>query len=174
MSAFTIRVPEKPDAAAINAIDMQGLATGHATFREVPHDWDSFTSSFLTRRGMALVAEDPNGIVGWAGISPVSQRAVYRGVGEVSIYVLSERQRRGVGRFLLDALVGASEREGYWTLVAQIFPENKASLSLHAASGFKTIGTRTKLGLMSYGPFEDRWRDVVMLERRSRVVGGPS
>lgn len=171
MTLFTIRIPKPADVAAITAIDAQGLATGHATFRETPHSWDSFKTSFLTGGGLALIAEDCDGIAAWAGISPTSTRSVYQDVGEVSIYVSADRQGKGVGHQLLEHLVLASERAMYWTLVAQIFPENKASLSLHTALGFCIVGTRTKLGQMSYGSFANRWRDVIMLERRSSVIG---
>lgn len=171
MTHIATRIPKPADAAAIIAIDAQGLATGHATFRDTPLEWGSFEASFLTGRGLALVAEDRNGIAAWAGVSPTSARSVYQGLGEVSIYVSADRQGSGVGRQLLEALVLTSEQAGYWTLVAQIFPENGASLSLHTALGFCAIGTRTKLGRMSYGPFADCWRDVIMLERRSQVIG---
>lgn len=171
LTDITIRRPDPSDAAAITRIDSEGLATGHATFRATPHDWSSFTASFLTGRGLALVAEDGGAVAAWAGVSPTSPRPVYQGVGEVSIYVSATRQGRGLGRRLLRDLVLASESAGYWTLVAQIFPENKASFALHAVSGFEPVGTRRKLGRMEYGPLNGRWRDVVMLERRSRTVG---
>lgn len=167
---ITTRRPAPSDAASIAQIDSDGLATGHATFRETPHDWNSFRANFLTGRGLAIIAEDEGSVTAWAGVSPTSNRLVYRGVGEVSIYVSSTRQGDGVGRHLLTEFVLASERSGYWTLVAQIFPENEASLSLHSALGFGIIGTRSRLGKMGYGPFKDRWRDVVMLERRSDVI----
>lgn len=169
MKEFPSRRPNQSDAASIAAIDAAGLSTGHATFRDRPHDWNSFSASFLVGRGLALVAEDLGAVVAWAGISPTSARAVYQGVGEVSIYVDARMHGRGVGRDLLADLVLASERAGYWTLVAQVFPENAASLSLHTATGFSVVGTRSRLGKMTYGPFAGRWRDVVMLERRSKT-----
>lgn len=170
LTDITTRKPEQSDAAAIAVIDAEGLATGHATFRDTPHDWNSFSASFLTGRGLALIAEDGSAVAAWAGISPTSTRTVYQGVGEVSIYVSATRQGRGLGRRLLEDMVLASESAGYWTLVAQIFPENKASLSLHTASGFRIVGTRRNLGKMTYGPFEGRWRNVAMLERRSEII----
>ncbi|MEM7544449.1 MAG: N-acetyltransferase family protein [Pseudomonadota bacterium] len=170
LTDVTIREPKPSDAAAIALIDAEGLATGHATFRDTPHDWSSFSLGFLTGRGLALIADDGGAVMAWAGVSPTSTRPVYHGVGEVSIYVSASGQGRGLGNRLLTQLVLASESAGYWTLLAQIFPENEASLSLHAGLGFETIGIRTKLGKMSYGPLEGRWRDVVMLERRSRFV----
>jgi L-amino acid N-acyltransferase YncA len=171
MKDITTRIPTPSDAAAIARIDAEGLATGHATFRNTPHDWDSFSASFFAERGLALVAEVNNRLVAWAGISPTSARAVYKGVGEVSIYVSANMQGRGIGRHLLNEVIFASEHAGYWTLVSQIFPENEASLSLHKDFGFSVVGTRTKLGRMDYGPFAGRWRDVIMLERRSQSIG---
>ena len=146
LTNITTRRPEPSDATAIAVIDGEGLTTGHATFRDTPHDWNSFSASFMTGRGLALVAENGGAIAAWAGISPTSVRTVYQGVGEVSIYVSAAQHGRGLGHRLLGDLVLASERAGYWTLVAQIFPENEASLSLHAASGFKVVGMRRKLG----------------------------
>lgn len=170
LNQLTVRVPEPTDSEAISRIDAEGLATGHASFRDKPHDWDSFSSSFLADHGLALVAVDNNVIAGWAGVSPTSTRHVYRGVGEVSIYVSADRKGRGIGRQLLEALIQTAEQTEYWTLVAQIFPENEVSMKLHAACGFQTLGTRKKLGQMSYGPHEGKWRDVIMLERRSKIV----
>lgn len=171
MKKITTRIPTPSDATAIAVIDAEGLATGHATFRKTPHDWVSFSKAFLTGHGLALVTEGDNHPTAWAGVSPTSARDVYKGVGEISIYVSAKMQGCGVGRFLLEDLILASEHTGYWTLVAQIFPENEASLSLHKALGFRVVGTRTKLGRMDYGPFAGRWRDVIMLERRSQLIG---
>lgn len=170
LKQLTVRAAEPADASAISTIDTEGLATGNASFREKPHDWDSFSASFLTERGLALIAEDGSGILAWAGVSPTSARHVYRGVGEVSIYVSSDCKGQGVGRLLLEALIQKAEQAGFWTLIAQIFPENEASLKLHAAFGFQILGTRKKLGQMSYGPHKGKWRDVVMVERRSEAV----
>ena len=170
-----LRGPVPADGAAIAAIDAEGLATGHASFREKPHDWESFSASYLAGRGIALVAEDADAatdtISGWAGVAPTSTRAVYCGVGEVSVYVGRAARGRGVGRELLRGLVAASEEAGYWTLVAQIFPENEASVALHAALGFRRLGRRERLGRMTYGPLQGWWRDVVMMERRSTRTG---
>lgn len=117
-----------------------------------------------------MVAE-AGSVVGWAGISPISPRPVYRGVGEVSIYVAHGMQGKGIGRALLDAIVARSEQAGYWTLIAQIFPENEGSIALHRRCGFRSLGRRERLGRMTYGPLKDRWRDVIFFERRSNAVG---
>ena len=106
-------------------------------------------------------------ILGWAALSLVSSRHVYRGVGAVSIYVAPEHTRRGVGRTLLDGLIESAEQEGFWTVEAGIFPENTASVALHESCGFTLVGVRERVGQMPDG----RWRDVALYERRSRLVG---
>jgi L-amino acid N-acyltransferase YncA len=106
-------------------------------------------------------------VLGWAALGPGSSRAVYRGVGEVSIYVDPACARRGVGRALLEALIATSEGEGFWTLRAGIFPENVASIALHERCGFEPIGVSRRIGQMADG----RWRDVRLFERRSASVG---
>lgn len=110
-------------------------------------------------------------VVGWAALSRVSSRAVYAGVAEVSVYVAASARRRGVGSALLDELIRCSEANGIWTLQAGIFPENVASLRMHYKHGFRQVGIRKRLGKMETGPYRGRWRDVVLLERRSGVVG---
>jgi phosphinothricin acetyltransferase len=116
----------------------------------------------------SLIAREPGGeLVGWAALSPVSGREVYRGVGAVSIYVAPARSGRGVGRVLLAELIAASERHGMWTLEAGIFPENLPSIALHERCGFQLVGVRRRVGRMRDG----RWRDVLLYERRSEAVG---
>ncbi len=171
LTGLATRRPNPSDATRIAAIDAEGLATGHATFRDTPHDWSSFSAIYLAGGALALVAEDGGVVAAWAGVSATSSRPVYRGVGEISVYVSANRQGLGIGRHVLGEMVTASEQAGYWTLVAQIFPENEASLSLHTALGFSVVGIRKKLGKMRHGPFAGRWRDVMMLERRSQSVG---
>ena len=105
-------------------------------------------------------------IVGWAALSPVSERCVYEGVAEISLYVREVARGHGIGSALLIALVEASEAAGIWTLQAGIFPENTASLAVHRACGFREIGRRERIGKMG-----DVWRDIVLLERRSAIVG---
>ncbi len=109
-----------------------------------------------------------NTVTGWAALSPVSSRRVYAGVAEVSIYVDLKVQGQGVGSALLAKLIECSEQQAIWTLQASIFPENGPSLSLHEKHGFKTVGVREKMGQM-----KGVWRDVVLMERRSQVVGLP-
>jgi L-amino acid N-acyltransferase YncA len=151
---------------AVARIYEAGIAGGNATFESEPPDWKRWCASHL--EDPCLLAHGPSGeVLGWAALGRVSTRPVYRGVAEVSIYVDPAHAGRGVGRALLDALVEASERAGFWTLEAGIFPENAASIALHEACGFELVGVRRRIGRMSGG----RWRDVRTYERRSAVVG---
>ena len=152
------------DWREVRAIYESGMATGHATFQTAAPSWEDWDRGHLS--SCRLVARDDAGIViGWAALSPVSARPVYAGVAEVSVYVHPDWHGRGVGTSLLAALVVSSERHGFWTLQAGIFPENAASMALHAACGFRVVGTRERIGR-----HHGRWRDVVLLERRSRTV----
>lgn len=157
-----LRPPRPADGMEIRAIHAEGLATGHASFRSDPITWEDFHDA----HALALVAEDRGIVVGWSGLAATSTRDTYAGVGEVSTYVGARAVGRGVGRALLSRLVMESEAQGWWTLVAQIFPENRASVALHRACGFRVLGTRERLGRMTHGPMAGAWRDVVMLERR--------
>lgn len=149
---------------AVRAIYLDGVATGHATFQQSAPDWNEWHKGHLPNG--RLVAIDGEQVLGWAALTSVSSRCVYAGVAEVSVYVAQSAQRQGVGAALLAALVAEAESAGIWTLQAGIFPENKASLALHAKAGFRTVGTRERLGQLN-----DRWRDVLLLERRSSSVG---
>lgn len=166
-----LRAPQEGDAEAVRAIDAAGLGTGHATFRADPYTWDAWWQTCATGPAVALVAEQNGCVVGWAAVVPLSDRCTYVGVGEVSVYVAPAARGMGVGRRLLAGLIEASEDAGYWTLVAQCFPENKASVAVHEAQGFRRLGIRERLGRMTYGPRAGDWRDVMMLERRSERVG---
>lgn len=147
-----------------------GIAGGHATFETSVPEWAAFDRS--KRPDLRLVARDDSGkVVGCAWAAPVSTRAVYAGVAEESVYVDPAAGGRGVGRALLDRLAAAADQAGVWTLQAGIFPENTTSLRLHAAAGFRVVGTHERLGLMTHGPMAGQWRDVVLLERRSAVAG---
>ena len=113
------------------------------------------------------VALEDSIAVGWAAAGPVSARVVYRGVVEHSVYVAPRAAGRGVGRMLLAELIRAAESSGVWTIQSSVFPENTASLRLHEHAGFRRVGRRERIALMSYGPFAGRWRDTVLIERRS-------
>ena len=153
------------DWSAVRAIYAEGIATGDATFElEPPGTWEQFDSKYLP--APRLVARDGDRVAGWAALSSVSQRAVYRGVAEVSIYVRATERGKGLGRSLLSRLTELSESEGIWTLQAGIFPENESSIRLHEACGFRIVGTRVRIGQL-----HGRWRDTLLLERRSGVAG---
>lgn len=151
------------DWPAVRRIYAEGIATGNATFEQTQPDWDEWDAGKLAHP--RLVAELGGVVVGWAALSPISKRYVYRGVTEVSVYVAASARGQGAGRALLTALVQQSEAAGIWTLQAGIFPENVASVHLHEQAGFRVVGRREKIGQM-----HGVWRDVLLMERRSRVV----
>ena len=151
----------------VRAIYAEGIATGHATFAGEPPSWAEWDASHLpTCRLVAVAATEPATVLGWAALSPVSGRCVYAGVAEVSVYVAAAARGQGVGRALLEELVAESEQQGLWTLQAGIFPENEASVRLHEAVGFRQVGRRERIGQL-----RGQWRDTLLLERRSPVVG---
>jgi phosphinothricin acetyltransferase len=154
----------------VERIYAAGIASGHATFESAPPGWEQFDAAKLPDQ--RLVALDSEGhVVGWAAASTVSDRCVYAGVVEHSVYVDPAAQGAGVGRLLLDSLIASTEAAGIWTIQAGIFPENVASLALHNAAGFRAAGTRERLARMTYGPLAGQWRDVIFIERRSGTVG---
>jgi L-amino acid N-acyltransferase YncA len=145
-------------------IYQMGMDTKNATFESTTPSWDQWDS---THHSFArLVVIDNNDILGWAALAPVSKRQVYSGVAEVSVYVDPLNQNKGCGSILLQAVILESEKNGIWTLQASIFPENEASLRLHARYGFREVGRRSKIGKM-----DGVWRDTILLERRSTNVG---
>jgi phosphinothricin acetyltransferase len=152
------------DWEQVREIYREGIATGHATFETEAPSWEAWDAAHL--KFARLVARDGKGIVGWAALSPVSQRCVYGGVAEVSVYVSTARRQSGVGGKLLAALISASEENGIWTLQAGMFPENTASRALHEKLGFREVGRRERIGKLN-----GAWRDTILLERRSRTVG---
>ncbi len=152
------------DAEGVLAIYAEGLATGEATFETEVPTWAAWDAGHL--QDCRLVARAGGTLVGWAALSPVSGRCVYAGVAEVSVYVAAAARGQGVGAALLRHLVAASEGAGLWTLQAGIFPENAASLRLHERCGFRVVGRRERIGQL-----HGRWRDTLLLERRSSMVG---
>lgn len=153
------------DWDAVRSIYGQGIRTGHATFEtSPPSSWDAWDEEHLAH--CRLMARLDDRAVGWAALSPVSDRCAYGGVAEVSVYVAEDVRGRGVGSKLLGALIIDSEREDIWTLQAQIFPENAGSIALFERKGFRIVGRRERLGEL-----DGVWRDVVLLERRSNVAG---
>ena len=159
-----IREFDRRDYPAVQRIYREGIDSGDATFQSSPPEWEAWDRATLAV--CRLVAEEDGAVVGWIALSPASGRCVFAGVAEVSIYVAAAARGRGVGQALLSRLIEASERAGIWTLEAGIFPENTASLALHERNGFRLVGVRERLGRM-----EDLWRDVLLLERRSRITG---
>lgn len=153
------------DWPAVAEIYREGIATGHATFSTDAPTWEEWDAGHLS--ACRQVAVEGGQVLGWAALSPVSDRCVYGGVAEVGVYVAAAARARGVGKALLAGLVAASEAKGIWTLQAGIFPENKGSVTLHERAGFRLVGRRERLGRMAGG----EWRDVLLFERRSAVAG---
>jgi L-amino acid N-acyltransferase YncA len=154
----------------VRAIYAAGIATGHATFETEPPTWAQFDGTRLPdQRHVAL--DGSGSVVGWTAASVVSDRCVYAGVVEHAVYVDPDHQGLGIGRRLLEALAESTERAGIWTIQSGILPENRASLALHAAAGFRVVGVRERLGRMTFGPLAGQWRDVVSVERRSPRIG---
>lgn len=159
-----IRGLEAEDWDAVRSIYLAGIATGQATFETEAPTWEHWNNIHLPTPRLAAMANQM--IVGWAALSSVSRRPAYAGVAEVSVYVHPDVRGLGIGGLLLTKLVNESERNGIWTLQASIFPENVASISLHRSCGFREVGIRQRIGKM-----KGVWRDTVLFERRSRVVG---
>ncbi|GAA3877884.1 GNAT family N-acetyltransferase [Leifsonia kafniensis] len=162
----TTRLMRDEDWPAVERIFRAGIDGGNATFESAPPSWEQFVGS--KPAALRWVATDENDTaIAWAAASAVSTRPVYAGVAEHSIYVAPKAAGRGVGLTLLTAFIAASENTGIWTLQASLFPENTASLALHERAGFRRIGIRERVGLMSHGPFAGHWRDTILIERRS-------
>ncbi len=152
------------DWEAVCSICVAGIATGQATFEIGAPTWIEWNRSHLP--APRLIAVSRERIVGWAALSGVSARVAYAGVAEVSVYIDLEMRGRGIGRLLLETLITESEKTDVWTLQARIFPENVASVSLHKSCGFREVGCRERIGKMN-----GIWRDTLLLERRSKVIG---
>ncbi|HYK34748.1 GNAT family N-acetyltransferase [Alloacidobacterium sp.] len=151
------------DWPAVRTIYIEGIVTGDATFETSASGWEAWDAAHLCT--CRLVARLCDETIGWAALTPVSGRCVYAGVAEVSIYIAKRMRGRKVGQRLLAALVEKSEEQGIWTLQAGIFPENIASIEAHKRCGFRVVGVREKMGKMN-----GVWRDVVLMERRSRIL----
>jgi L-amino acid N-acyltransferase YncA len=153
------------DAAAVLRIYGEGIATGNATLDQTVPDWPTWSAAH--RRECRLVARHDGHVVGWTALSDYSSRDVYRGVAWESVYVAEAARGRGIGEALLRDLIPLSEARGIWTLIAGVEIENEASLRLHERVGFRRLGVQECIGRDPAG----RWRDVVLLERRSEAVG---
>lgn len=161
-----IRALAQEDWDSVLAIYLEGIATGLATFETTAPSWKSWDSAHFRFARLVAVSEENGPVAGWAALSPVSRRSAYSGVAEVSVYLGSEFRGRGVGGQLLDHLIEQSESNSIWTLQASIFPDNEASIALHVNRGFRQIGFRELVAKLN-----GVWRDTVLLERRSRIVG---
>ncbi|TDC64386.1 N-acetyltransferase family protein [Micromonospora sp. KC207] len=159
MADIVVRPMTVGDAARVLAIYQAGLDGGDASFETTAPTWDAFDAARLPEH--RFVAVD-GAVLGWVAVSPTSTRAVYAGVVEHSVYVDPAARGRGIARLLLDTLIASSEAAGIWTIQSGVFPENVASLALHERAGFRVIGTRERVGR-----HHGRWRDVILLERRS-------
>lgn len=151
------------DWTAVSAIYAEGIESRNATFETDVPAWDEWDAVHLAEP--RLVARRDGEVVGWAALTPVSGRCVYRGVAENSVYVGRGAQSQGVGRALLNELVRRAEAVGIWTIQTGVFPENLASLRLHLSCGFRVVGVRERIGRL-----DGTWRDVVFLERRSKEI----
>lgn len=164
-----IREMQIGDSDQVIAIYGAGIATGHATFQDDPGDWQRWDEGHMAECRLVALIDDI--VVGWAGLSGVSNRCVYRGIAEVSIYIADRAKGQGVGKALMAALVKASEAVDIWTLQSSIFEENQPSIKLHEAFGFRKMGVREKIGKMTFGPNVGQWRSTTIMERRSNVAG---
>jgi L-amino acid N-acyltransferase YncA len=161
---FIVTKMNEEDWPAVQSIYGEGIATGNSTFEKEAPQWQQWDKSHLPN--CRLIAKAQGGVIGWAALSPVSKRHVYSGVAEVSLYVTASARGVGVGKTLLRALIEESEKAGIWTLQAGIFPENLASIAMCRACGFREVGRRERMGQM-----DGVWRDVILMERRSKIVG---
>lgn len=152
------------DWEQVRSIYLEGIATGHTTFETDAPSWEKWDAGHLPIG--RLVARKGVSVLGWAALSPVSGRHVYRGVAELTISIKAECRGQGIGRALLDALIEESERNEIWMLQASIFPENTASVKLHLRCGFREVGRRERIAKLN-----GSWRDTLLFERRSKTVG---
>ena len=161
---YEIRRMKSADSHSVISIFKQGIDVGNATFDKDAPNWENWDVGFF--HNCRWVVEDENeNVVGWAALKPVSNRECFKGVAEVSIYLDNSVQGRGLGSVLMKKLILDSEEQGFWTLQSGIFPENEASIAIHSKLGFRIVGTREKLAEM-----DGRWRDIVLMERRSAVI----
>ena len=165
-AGFTIRPMTRADATQVLAIYQAGLDGGEASFETRAPAWEVFEAQLLPSHRHVAAEVTSGQVLGWVAASAVSDRCVYQGVVEHSVYVAPTARGRGVGAALLHTLIRSTEAAGIWTIQSGIFPENAASLRLHERAGFRVVGIRERLGR-----HHGRWRDVVLLERRSARTG---
>jgi phosphinothricin acetyltransferase len=150
------------DWEQVRAIYLEGIRSGHSTFETEAPSWEKWDEGHLLFGRLVMRAGEM--VLGWAALSPVSKRHVYRGVAEVTVYVSENARGQGIGRTLLDALIDESEKNGIWTLQASIFPENTASVQLHLRCGFREVGRRERIAMLN-----GVWRDTLLFERRAAI-----
>jgi phosphinothricin acetyltransferase len=156
--------PMKPeDASQVLAIYREGIEDRTATFETDCPDWHRFDADHI--EACRLVAENGGQVVGWGALSPVSRRACYAGVGEVSVYVARAWRRKKVGSAILADLIAESERCGFWSLQGSTFEENLESRGLQEKFGFRLLGRRERIAKL-----DGVWRSTILMERRSRRV----
>lgn len=162
---YQIRPMQPEDGEKVIEIFEEGIAGGNATFDQSAPSWEVWDQKFFNVCRFVLETEDHE-ILGWAALQPVSNRDCFKGVAEISIYMKNAAQGKGFGSMLLKKLVLDSEEHQFWTLQSGIFPENEPSIIIHKKLGFLEVGRREKLGQMN-----GVWRDIILLERRSKIVG---
>jgi len=151
------------DWEQVRTIYLEGVHEGNSTFETEAPSWEAWDEAH--HKSPRLVMRVGDHVLGWAALSPVSKRRVYSGVAEVSVYVTGSARGKGIGRALLDALIDKSEESGIWTLQASIFPENVASIELHLQCGFREVGRRDSIAMLT-----GVWRDTILFERRSKRI----
>jgi phosphinothricin acetyltransferase len=161
--AITIEELSAEHWADVARVYAEGIATGDATFETEVPSWEAWDTSHLADHRLVALRGDE--VVGWAAVSPVSDRCVYGGVVENSVYVAEIARGQGLGQRLLEELIASTEAAGIWTIQTGIFPENDGSIRLHERVGFEVVGRRKRLGKLN-----GQWRDVLLLERRSETV----
>jgi L-amino acid N-acyltransferase YncA len=152
------------DWELVRGIYLEGLATGQASFETAAPSWESWDSAHF--KHSRLIAREKGEVIAWAALSPTSRRSCYAGVAEVSLYVSTDNQGRGIGKLLLKKLIESSESLGIWSLYGSTFPENQRSLRVQFSNGFREVGRRERIARHN-----GVWRDTIITERRSQVVG---
>ena len=164
---FALLRMKSVDYPSVSRIFTQGIETGNATYDTSAAVWEDWDAKHLMHSRWVVKSANEGSVLGWAALSPVSSRVVFSGVAELSIYVDTDYLGKGMGNALMEAVVASSEENGIWMLQSGIFPENQASIGMHEKFGFRLVGRRERIGKMANGI----WRDIVLLERRSLIVG---
>ena len=164
---FALLPMQSVDYPSVSRIFTQGIETGNATYDTSAAVWEDWDAKHLIHSRWVVKSVGDDSVLGWAALSPVSSRRVFSGVAELSIYIDTDFLGQGFGNVLMNAVIASSEENGIWMLQSGIFPENQASIALHEKFGFRLVGRRERIGKMANGV----WRDIVLLERRSLIVG---